>query len=69
MDFPKEKLQFVTSHSGNASAQGWLVLDIANMDLDGVNRLVISLEDVDRLRAAGDVQAEKLRKARELLGG
>jgi hypothetical protein len=69
MDFPKEKMQFVTSHSGNSSPQGWLVLNIANMDLDGVNRIVISLEDVDRLRAAGDVQAEKLRKARELLGG
>jgi hypothetical protein len=69
MEFPKEKLHFVTSQGGNSSPQGWLILNIANMDLDGVNRLVISLEDVDRLRAAGDVQAEKLRKARELLGG
>lgn len=69
MDFPKEKMQFVTSQAGNSSPQGWLVLNIANMDLDGVNRLVISLEEVDRLRAAGDQQSEKLRKARELLGG
>jgi hypothetical protein len=69
MDFPREKMQFVTSHGGSRSEQGWLVLDIANIELDGVNRLVISLADVDRLRAAGDVQAQKLQEARKLLGG
>jgi len=39
------------------------------MDMDGVNRLVVSLADVDRLRAAGDLQAQKLLEARKLLGG
>jgi hypothetical protein len=69
MDFPKEKMEFVTSHGGNPSPEGWLVLDISNMDLDGVNRIVVSLADVDRLRAAGDLQEQRLRQARQLLGG
>jgi hypothetical protein len=68
MDFPKSKMTFTTTHAGSPSAQGWLVLEIANMDLDGVNKLYVSLEEVDRLRAAGDLQQERLRKARELLG-
>ena len=69
MNFPKTKMQFTSTHGGSPSVQGWLVLDIANMDLDGVHKIYVSLEDVDRLRAAGDLQQERLRKARELLGG
>jgi hypothetical protein len=69
MDFPKHKMEFASTHSGGSSSQGWIVLDIANMELDGVNKVYISLEDVDALRAAGDIQQEQLRKARELLGG
>ena len=69
MDFPKNKMQFVASHGGNSSPEGWIVLNIGNMELEGVNKIYISLADVEQLRAAGDAREQELRKARELLGG
>lgn len=69
MDFPKRKLSFVTTHHGETTAQGWLVLDVANLDLDGVTKIYVDMRDVEAVRAQGDQQAEALRRARELLGG
>jgi hypothetical protein len=69
MDFPKQKMRFTAAHGGSLSPQGWIVLDISNMDMDGVNQIYVSVADVEQLRAAGDRQTESLRKARELLGG
>jgi hypothetical protein len=69
MDFPKQKLRFTSIHGGDRSAEGWLVLDIRNLDLEGVGQIYISLADVRELKAQGDQQADALRQARGLLGG
>jgi hypothetical protein len=69
MDFPKEKIGFQTTHRGEVSADGWLVLDVAKLDLDGVTKIYVDMRDVDAARARGGEQDEQLRKARELLGG
>ena len=69
MDFPKEKISFLTTHHGEASPAGWLVLDVANLELEGVTKIYLDIRDVEAARARGDEQAEQLRKARELLGG
>jgi hypothetical protein len=69
MDFPKQKMRFTTTHGGDQSEDGWLVLDVKNVDLDGVSQIVISLADVRELKAKGDQQEELLKRARSLLGG
>jgi hypothetical protein len=69
MNFPKRLMRFTTTHGGDRSADGWLVLDVRNVDLDGVSHIYISLADVSELKAKGDQQADLLKQARSLLGG
>jgi hypothetical protein len=69
MDFPRQKMKFTNTHGGNRSDEGWLVLDVRNVDLDGVSQIFISLAEVSELKAKGDQQADLLKQARSLLGG
>ena len=69
MDFPKQKMRFTSTHGGDRSEDGWLVLDVRNVDLEGVGQIYISLADVRELKAKGDQRADLLRQARSLLGG
>jgi hypothetical protein len=69
MDLPKEKIGFLKSHRGEVTPEGWLVLDVANLDLDAVTKIYVDMRDVEAARVRGDEEAERLRKARELLGG
>jgi hypothetical protein len=69
VNFPKQKLRFTTTHGGDRSEDGWLVLDVRNVDLEGVGQIYISLADVRELKAKGDLQGDLLRQARGLLGG
>jgi hypothetical protein len=69
MQFPKEKMRFTSTYGGDRSEEGWLLLDVRNVDLEGVTQIVLSMADVRELQAAGDEQAELLKRARSLLGG
>ena len=69
MDFPKQKMRFTSTHGSDRSEEGWLVLDIRNVDLEGVSQIYVSLADVRELKAKGDQQADLLKQARSLLGG
>ena len=69
MDFPKQKMRFTTTHGGDRSDEGWLALDVRNVDLEGVGQITISMADVRELKAEGDQQADLLTQARSLLGG
>jgi len=69
MDFPREKMEFVTSHGGKTSEKGWLVLNLRTLDLEGITRIYIDLEDVEDLRERGERHSDALRRMRSLLGG
>ncbi len=69
MDFPKQKMRFTSAHGDDRSEEGWLVLDVRNVDLDGVTEIVICLADVRDLKAKGDQQVDRLAQLRNLLGG
>jgi hypothetical protein len=69
MNFPRQKMRFTSTHGGSQSEEGWLVLDVRNVDLEGVGQIFISLEDVRELKAKGDQQTDLLKQARSLLGG
>src|SRR5438045_2343966 len=58
MDFPKQKMRFTSTHGSDRSEEGWLVLDIRNVDLEGVSQIYVSLADVRELKAKGDQQAD-----------
>ncbi len=69
MRFPKQRVRFAQSYDGQVSQDGFLVLDLKGLDIEGVTSLVLDLADVDAARSAGDKEDDAKRRARELLGG
>lgn len=69
MLFPKEKIGHTVSYQGNKSDEGWLVLNIGNMELDGVNKIYVDLNDIDSIKKKAAKESEALKKARMLLCG
>ena len=69
MRFPKNRVRFTKSYDGKASDQGYLVLDLKGLDIEGATSLVLDVSDVEAAREAGDQQSDALKKARDLLGG
>ncbi|MGC8783870.1 MAG: hypothetical protein ACP5RN_05740 [Armatimonadota bacterium] len=68
MNFPKNRLRVIHSHEGRQSEKGWLVLDVRGLDLDGVNSIVIPIEDVEKLQEGSQQQANPLEQLQKLLG-
>lgn len=69
MLFPNKKIGFTSTYQGNKSDDGWLILDIGNMELEGVTKLYIDLRDVDEIKARGAKGSESASELRKLLGG
>lgn len=67
MQFPKDKMKFSIQCQGKESPKGWLVLDIRNVDLDGVSELCINLDDVEKLKTRSTEQEDVLKNLRDLL--
>ena len=69
MLFPKNRMKFRRDHGGKTMPEGFLTLDISAIDLDGVRTIVVSVEDIEAIRAGGDKAADRLNDAKKLLGG
>ncbi len=68
MNFPRNRMRITHSHEGRQSEKGWLVLDVRGLDLDGVNSIVIPLEDIERLQEAPQQSTNPLEQLHKLLG-
>jgi hypothetical protein len=69
LEFPKQRIRFAGSYDGKSVPEGYLVLDIKGLDIEGVSTLLVKITDIDAARKEGDKQEEAKRTARELLGG
>jgi len=69
MLFSKSRMRFTTSFQGRTEPEGWIVLDVTGVDLDGVNKIYLSMADLQRLKEQGDTSVDRLKQARALLGG
>jgi hypothetical protein len=69
MLFPKEKMSHTSTYKGNKSDEGWLVLNIGNMELEGVSKLYIDLRDIDEVKQRSSKESDALERAKRLLGG
>ena len=69
MLYPKEKMSYTPVYKGNKSQDGWIVLDIGNIELDGVTKVYIDLKDIEDVKVKKSAQEDALDKARKLLGG
>ena len=69
MLFPKNRIRFTTSYKETTESTGWLVLNFKGYDLEGITELTLSMADVELLKQGGDTTADRLKQARNLLGG
>lgn len=67
MNFPKNRMRILHSHEGKQSEKGWLVLDVRGLDLDGVNSIVIPIEDIEKLQEEPQQQTNPLEQLHKLL--
>lgn len=69
MLFSKNRMRFTTSFQGKSEPAGWIVLDLTGAELEGVGKLYLSMEDIEKLKLGGDITTDRLKQARSLLGG
>ncbi len=69
MLFPKKRLRFTTTFKGKDDPEGWIVLDLVGADLEGTGKVYLSMADIAALKAGGDAAANRLQRAKNLLGG
>jgi len=69
MKFPKQRIRFSTTADGHKSPQGYLILDLKGLDIEGATSLVLDMTEVEAARSRGDQEDDARRRARELLGG
>lgn len=69
MRFPKNRVRFSNTYDGKAADEGYLVLDLKGLDIEGATTLVMEMSEVEAARAAGDRQDDALQRAKDLLGG
>lgn len=69
MLFPKAKMGHTSTYQGNKSEEGWLILNIGNVELEGVSKIFIDLRDVEEVKARAAKGSEALDKTKHLLGG
>lgn len=68
MRFPKERIRFATLYEGHSAPDGYLVLDLKGLDIEGVTKLVLEMADIEAARSAGDKQADAKKRVLEMLG-
>ncbi len=69
MIFPKNKMRIIEVHDGKRPERGWLELNTASVDLEGVSKVYINLDELESLREEMARSEDAARRARELLGG
>lgn len=69
MLFPKSRVRFTHTYQGKTDPQGWYVLDLKGVDLDGATTLYLAAAELDALKARGDTASDRLKSAKALLGG
>jgi hypothetical protein len=69
MRISRERLKIEPVLAGKESKAGWLVIDLKALELEGVQRLEVDLDDVEGLRAKGDTARSLFESLRKKLPG
>lgn len=69
MLFPKGKMSHTWLYQGNKSDEGWLILNIGNVELEGVNKIYIDLRDIQEIKSHAGKESDEAAATRRLLGG
>lgn len=67
MLFPKNRMRLTHTRQGKNDPEGWITLDLAGFDLEGIRTLYLPVSDLNAIREGGDKQADRLNRAKTLL--
>lgn len=68
MRFPSDRVRFRKDYEGHTTEEGYVILDLKGLDIDGVNQLVLDARDVRTATERGGSEREAADKIRHLLG-
>jgi len=68
MKIPGRFLKYLTRYGGTASREGWLEIDIRALDLEGVSKIYVNLDDVARLKEKREEAASAVEEWLAYLG-
>lgn len=51
MQVPKRRLEIAKTYNARSSNAGWLVIDVRGLELEGVTKLYVDLDEVHSLKA------------------
>jgi hypothetical protein len=66
MRFPRDRITFTTTHEGHPAPEGFFVLDLKGLDMEGVTKLVIEGAHVRQAREQGEQRQDAAQKLRDL---
>ncbi len=69
MRIPAKRIRFTRTWDGRSEGEGYLVIDIKGLDIEGATSLVMSIEELEEARRQTDKGVEARDKLRDLLGG
>lgn len=68
MRFPKERIRYAKVHEGRSDPEGFVLLDIKGLDIEGATKLVLRFADVAEARDRGMESESAAERVRALLG-
>lgn len=60
MRIPARFIKYASTHSGATSQEGFIEIDVRALDLDGVTKLYVNLDDVANVKSKRDGAVEAL---------
>ncbi len=66
MRFPRQRIRFARLYEGHTTPEGFLFLDLKGLDIEGVNTLVLDMQDVEAARGEGDRQEDVKKRLKDL---
>ncbi len=67
MRFPRDRISVRTVHEGHTSPDGFIVLDLKGLDMEGVTSLVIDGAHLREAQAQGLQRQDAAQRLRDLL--
>ena len=58
MRIPAKRIRFERTWEGHSEGDGYVVIDVKGLDMEGVTTFVVTVEDLDGARAASGRQAD-----------
>lgn len=67
MLFPQERMSFTRTHEGKTDPNGFVILNLKGLDIEGVTKLVLRWADLESVRESISEGENAAKRLRELL--